>query len=295
MSNVAKLKKELAEKLDILISETQPEYKEAKKQLEKLQRSHRDDFTKAAIIALDYIKDFDKIKSDKNKEAFCSGLSMFYLVLSDDYFDELKNFTIKAIQHPHGHIREAIRKTSDWLLFSLSDRMKPFIWEKGKGLTEKQKEDQILARKQFMEFISEVEELMYKYHLPENARVKYIHKMKPSIEKSLQMLYSRLSDFYEYAVEAPPELKKKRNEIKSDLAKVIKKYNASITIHEVLSIIYDEVDHKDIFKIVKEFKNVKDIDKLNDIQKIINDAWNYFPHRSLKGLSPYEMYLETLN
>lgn len=296
MSNESKLKSELKEILDTLIDGSQPEYKEAKKQIGKIYHSQdRDIFQKAAIIVFGYINIFDKIKTNENKAAFCSGLYFFYLSLSDDYFDMLKDFTLKAIQNPDGHVREAIRNTSEWLLISLTDRMEPFIWEKGKGLTEKQKEDQIIARVQFRKFISEVEELMYKYSLPENARVKYIHKMKPSVEKSLQTLYSRLSDFYKYAVNTPLEIKKKRNKIKSDLARTIKKYKVDITVHEVLDIIYNENDHKDIFKIINKFKNVSDIDELNSIQRVISIAWNYFPHRSLKGLSPKEMYLESLN
>lgn len=34
----------------------------------------------------------------------------------------------------------------------------------------------------------------------------------------------------------------------------------------------------------------EDIDEMNDIVEIIMNAWNHFPHKSLNGKAPAEMY-----
>lgn len=47
-------------------------------------------------------------------------------------------------------------------------------------------------------------------------------------------------------------------------------------------------------KWLKYFARIKDINELNDILRVFTDAWNYFPHKSLKGKSPDEMAKEAL-
>jgi hypothetical protein len=42
------------------------------------------------------------------------------------------------------------------------------------------------------------------------------------------------------------------------------------------------------------FKNIKGSNEFNILLKIITDAWNVFPHKSLNGKSPQEMVLEAL-
>ncbi len=38
------------------------------------------------------------------------------------------------------------------------------------------------------------------------------------------------------------------------------------------------------------FEKVKDLDKLNKIFGVFTDAWNYFPHKSLDGKAPKDLY-----
>ena len=296
MSEPTELKENLKRILNILMTGNPEEYKEAKKEIDQLYRSNgAEKFERAARVSLRYLDRFEEIKTSKNKEAFLSGLSLFFLVLSDDYFDELKDFTLKVIQNPDGHIREAIRKTAEWLLISLSDRMSPVVYPKGKPLTVQQKEEQKIARKQFKKYLTEVEELTDKYHSSENENVKYIDQMKPSVEKSLQMLWSRLSDLSRHAFEPSPGITKKRKEIEQELLNLINKYKIKLNIREIKETIYDEEGQEDFNKIIKLFSNVGSLTELNNILKTLNDVWNYFPHKSLGGLSPHEKLLEHLN
>lgn len=45
-------------------------------------------------------------------------------------------------------------------------------------------------------------------------------------------------------------------------------------------------------KVTSYFKNIKDINELNIMMQVFSDAWNYFPHRMLGGLSPAQKMLE---
>jgi len=297
MSKVNKLKEDFRRIFDLLMNGNVYEYKEAKKEIERIYRP-KDIvvFKKAAVVALGLLKKYDEIQSEKNKEAFLSGLSLFFLVLSDEYFDELKDFTLKVIQNSDGHVREAIRKTSDWLFISLSSRMDPFVYPKAKPITSKQKEEQKKARQQFKIYLAELEELMDKYHSKESEKVKYIDQMKPSVEKSLQMLWSRLSDLSKHAFGEPSlETLKKRKEVEQELSFIVNKYKIKLGVEEIKEIIYEEDGQEDLHEIIKLFSNVRTLPELNNILKIINDVWNYFPHRSLGGVSPVEKRLEYLN
>lgn len=296
MNQVGELKENFKRIFDILMNGNAVEYKEAKKEIERIYKSKGSTvFGKSAVVALGYLKDFDKIKSTKNEEAFLSGLSLFFLVLSDKYFDELKNFTLKVIQSPDGHVRESIRKTADWLFISLSSRMKPFVYPKWKPLTEKQKSEQVNARKQFKVYLAEAEDLLDKYYSPKSKTVKYVDEMKPSVEKSVQMLWSRLSDLSKYAVEPSSDILKKRKEIEKQLAFIVNKYKPKLSVNEIIDVIYEEQKHENLNEVIRLFGKVETLVELNNILNIIKNAWNFFPHKSLGGLSPHEKRLEYLN
>lgn len=47
-------------------------------------------------------------------------------------------------------------------------------------------------------------------------------------------------------------------------------------------------------KWMKYFARIRNIDELNSIMQVFTDAWNYFPHKSLKGKSPEQMVEESL-
>ena len=84
----------------------------------------------------------------------------------------------------------------------------------------------------------------------------------------------------------------KREEIEKSLSELIEQKKINISVARIKGIIYNEKDHNDIEKIVKEFDQNQELEEFKKILELINKAWNYFPHRSLKGLSPAEKVLE---
>src|SRR3990172_12003727 len=99
------MEKDIRNIFEILMFGSPAQFKEAKKQIEKLWHKDQKAFEKEAPIIFEYLPKFDQIINLKNQAAFASALNLFYLVLGDDYFAELKDFTFRLLQHPHGHVR----------------------------------------------------------------------------------------------------------------------------------------------------------------------------------------------
>src|SRR3989344_6668016 len=151
------MEKELQRLLFVLTKGTPEEIRSAKKGIVNLFHKETEAFKKSAPIVFEYLPKFDQIKKVENQAAFASGFILFFLVLGDEYFDTLKDFTLEVIQHPNGYVREAIRKTADWLFISLTARAEPFVYPKSKKLTEEQKVIQVEAQHQYINLLKEIE------------------------------------------------------------------------------------------------------------------------------------------
>src|SRR3989338_9764697 len=94
------------------------EAKEAKKAIQKLidrdLRTHRARFVDIFISELDT---FDSIANPINQSFLVSALDTFFLSGTDTHFEYLSRFVLKAIQHPDGRVREAVRHAASWLRF----------------------------------------------------------------------------------------------------------------------------------------------------------------------------------
>lgn len=246
---------------------------------------------------LGYLDQFEQIVQPVNQAAFASGLSLFFLVLGDKYYERLKNFTLKVIQHPNGHVREAIRHSADWLYISLTARAEPFVYPKGKKLTEKQKTIQTQAQHQYISLVKEVEFLIDKYN-EGMGDVRYINELRPSINKSLQLFWSRLTEsrVYRRIMERtrllPYEIARKRKEIENRLSTILKDYASDFSLEDIKDIIYNENGSNSLTEIIAMFDTGRGVIELNNILETVNEAWNYFPHKILGGLSPAEKLLQ---
>lgn len=219
---------------------------------------------------------------------------MFFLVLADKYFDTLKDFTLKVLQHPSGIVREAMRKTADWLFVSLTARIHPFLYTKGKKLTTP---EQIEARQQYIELVQELEFIIDKYD-DGDRRVQYIDEMKPSVNKSLQYFWGRLTEsriygeLLEQTRPIPDEILEKRREIENKLTAILKESDSDFDLVDVKDVIYNANGQSSLTDLIKMFDNGQDLIGIENVLRLVNEAWNYFPHKTLHGLSPAEKFLE---
>jgi len=85
---------------------------------------------------------------------------------------------------------------------------------------------------------------------------------------------------------------KKREEIGKELLDLLKNSNSDFNLEDIKEVIYNEKGDNEFSKIISIFDHGQDLNELNNVLQLLNDAWNYFPHKSLGGLCPMEKILE---
>ncbi|MCK9588150.1 MAG: hypothetical protein M0Q93_02170 [Terrimicrobiaceae bacterium] len=83
-----------------------------------------------------------------------------------------------------------------------------------------------------------------------------------------------------------------REAIQQDIIDLLAETESDFELEDVLDAIYQEDDNDDMSTILAMFDRGGDVSELSNILETITDAWNYFPHKSLDGLSPMEKALE---
>ena len=76
---------------------------------------------------------------------------------------------------------------------------------------------------------------------------------------------------------------------------MLNKTKSDFSLQDVKDAIFHEEDTDDMLKVVAMFDRGGDASELSNILELVSDAWNYFPHRLLNGLSPAEKSLEYKN
>ena len=93
-------------------------------------------------------------------------------------------------------------------------------------------------------------------------------------------------------IESKQQILERRKEIEQDLVNMLKETESDFTLDHVRDVIYNEEDNDDMMKVVAMFDRGGDASELSNILELTNDAWNYFPHKVLSGISPAEKLLE---
>jgi len=87
------------------------------------------------------------------------------------------------------------------------------------------------------------------------------------------------------------EIIEKRKEIEQELEDVLKETGSDFTLADILETIYEEEETDDFTDLIAMFDMGQGAAELQTVTELLSDAWNYFPHRVLGGLSPAEMLL----
>lgn len=96
-------------------------------------------------------------------------------------------------------------------------------------------------------------------------------------------------------IESNQQILERRKEIEQELAEMLKETESDFTLDHVRDVIYHEKDNDDMMKVVAMFDRGGDASELSNVLELITDAWNYFPHEILGGISPAEKLLEHHN
>jgi len=73
---------------------------------------------------------------------------------------------------------------------------------------------------------------------------------------------------------------------------MLKETESDFTLDHVRDVIFHEDDNDDMMKVVAMFDRGGDASELSNVLELVTDAWNYFPHKALDGISPAEMILK---
>lgn len=96
-------------------------------------------------------------------------------------------------------------------------------------------------------------------------------------------------------IESKQQILERRKEIEQELVEMLKETESDFTLDHVRDVIFHEEDNDDMMKVVAMFDRGGDASELSNVLELVTDAWNYFPHKALNGISPAEKLLENHN
>lgn len=96
-------------------------------------------------------------------------------------------------------------------------------------------------------------------------------------------------------IESKQQILEKRKEIEQELVGMLIEIKSPFSLEHIKDIIFHEEDNDDMQKVIAIFDQGGDVSELSNILELVSDAWNYFPHEALNGLSPAEKLLEYQN
>ena len=92
--------------------------------------------------------------------------------------------------------------------------------------------------------------------------------------------------------ESKQQILERWKELEQELTNTLKETESDFTLDHVRDAIFHEEDSDDMMKVVAMFDRGGDASELSDVLELVADAWNYFPHKALGGISPAEKLLE---
>ena len=93
-------------------------------------------------------------------------------------------------------------------------------------------------------------------------------------------------------METKLQILQRRKEIEQELVELLKDSDSDFGLEDVKDIIYNEDGQDCLTDIIAMFDTGKGVPELENVLEIVNEAWNYFPHKILGGLSPAEKLME---
>ena len=93
-------------------------------------------------------------------------------------------------------------------------------------------------------------------------------------------------------IENKSQILQRRREIEKELLELLKETKSDLGLDNIKEIIYNEDGQDNLTDITAMFDTGQGATELQSVLELVNDAWNYFPHKVIGGLSPAEKLLE---
>ncbi len=92
--------------------------------------------------------------------------------------------------------------------------------------------------------------------------------------------------------ETKKEILERRKEIEGEILEMLVETESNFKLDAVEEAIYNEEEQDDFMHVVAMFDRGGDASELSNVLELVTDAWNYFPHKILGGISPAEQNLK---
>lgn len=96
-------------------------------------------------------------------------------------------------------------------------------------------------------------------------------------------------------IKSKQQIIQKRREIEQELIEFLQETGSEFGLEDLKEIIYNEDGTDAMTDIIAMFDTGQGAIELQNIMEVINDAWNYFPHKIIGGISPADKILEYQN
>ena len=93
-------------------------------------------------------------------------------------------------------------------------------------------------------------------------------------------------------METKEEILERRREIEGEILEMLEETESDFELKDVKDAIFNEEEQDDFMHVVSMFDRGGDASELSNVLELVTDAWNYFPHKVLSGISPAEQNLE---
>jgi len=250
------------------------EIRRARREFEDEWRADPELCAKHSEIIFAALAGIDNIPDAAHQAALIAGLDLCFFSLADEHFVTLRDFILKAIQRPDARVRDAALRASEWLDRSLRRRR---------------------AVEEYKDYVSAIELLLDYFDDGTETEAQYIDEMKPSPQRSLEMLLDRVTHGgYELEIThiPPPGILAKREELETKIADLLDAAKSDFCFHDVLEEIYREEGPETIEEIIAMFEGNEENNplalRMEEVVDVVHEAWKYFPHASLDGLCPAE-------
>lgn len=271
--------------------------REVRQRLYRLVSNRRSEYRSIKKIIGTAPEVYATISEPWRQENFVLAISVLYFLHDrDDRPDFLFPWLFHLLQHGNGNVRHAAVRMMEHELGPLTYHIR-FPGERSSliGLPP-ELADQILRSLRV-----NLESLAAQSWKPVYDKFKYIDELPSGTYKSIQLILECLDD---YCHEAPPhfmpgptrtesmeEILRRRKEIELDLANMLKEIGSEFTLAHIADAIYNEEGNDDPMKIIAMLDRGGGMAELENILELVTDAWNYFPHKALGGISPAEKIL----
>jgi hypothetical protein len=267
----------------------------AARQVRKLvYSSHGGKYEEIATILDKAPEEYVKIADSFRQENFVQAISgMYFLHNRENEPDFLFPWHFQLLQHENGNIRHAAVRMIEHEIGPLTYHIR--FPGKGSGYTKITQEnaDQILFGLRV-----NLNNLAQSSWKPSYKKIKYVEKLPSGTYKSVQHILWELDDCctdvsMPTITESTKEIIEYRKEIEQELIELLKETGSGFTLDHIKEIIFNEEGQDDLTNIIAMFDTGQEAAELSNILELVSDAWNYFPHKSLGGLSPKEKSLES--